>query len=115
MEDDQNLMGGETAPPGDASAAAPPGLSTPEEWANRLGHIHRAHPHVPQSTTHADWQHAIADRLHGWTQHAYHFANDPLQLSEADYRTALQNAAEYPLKQAHEPALSPLMKPKEKA
>lgn len=108
MEDDQNLFGA-------AKPAPAPDLRTPAEWAERLGHIRRAHPHIPQSTTHPDWKHAVGDGLHGWTKHAYHFPNDPLKISEADYRTALENAAVYPMKEAHQPALSPLMmKAKEK-
>jgi hypothetical protein len=85
----------------------------PEDWATRLGHMHQAKENIPQSTTHADWKHATADRLHGWTKHAHHYQKDPLLLTQKDYETALENAAEYPLKEAHEPALSPLLKPKE--
>jgi hypothetical protein len=86
---------------------------TAEEWAKRLGHIQQANPHVPQSITHYDWRHACADVLCGWSRHAYHYQNDPLLLTQEDYETALENAAEYPNKPAHEPAMSPLVKPKE--
>lgn len=129
MQEEQSVSGeeptGEPAPeptapgpepaPEQAPEQAPASadLLTPQDWAVRLGHIHQAHPHIPQSTTHADWQHAVGDKLHGWSDHAYHYPNEPLKISQADYETALENAAAYPLKEAHGPALSPLLKQKE--
>lgn len=89
-------------------------VRTPEDWAERLGHIKRSNPLIPQSKTHADWQHACADQLHGWSKDAYHFAADPLLISQVDYEAALAAAAAYPTTPAHEPAMSRLLKPKEK-
>lgn len=83
---------------------------TPLQWAEQLGHIKQGDPRVPQSKTHADWQHAAADKLHGWSKHAYHHQGDPFLLSQEDYEAALENAAEYPAKSAHEPAIAHIAK-----
>lgn len=96
--------------PAPVKAAAPapePVKKTPEQWARVLGHMKLADPRIPQSTTHADWQHAAADKLHGWGRHAYHYQAEPMLLTQDDYQAALDAAAEYPNKPAHEPAMAP--------
>ena len=84
--------------------STPPLMHTPEEWAKRLGHVCVAPEHMPQLRTHYDWRHAVADALHGWSQHAYHYQAEPLLLTETHYCAALDAAAEYPTKPAHVPA-----------
>lgn len=79
-----------------ASAPAAP-RKTPEQWAEQLGHIKRADPRIPQSVTHADWQHAAADALYGWSEHAYHYQAQPFLLTQEQYEAALAAAARYPL------------------
>lgn len=80
---------------------------TPRQWAEQLGNIHKRDPRLPQSRDFADWKHAVADKLHGWSKHAYHFQDQPLLISKAVYLDALEAAAEYPVKPAHEAALAP--------
>lgn len=96
-------------PPASAVAAAVEML-TPWQWAEKLGHVTKASPFTPQLRTHPSWQHAAADSLHGWSQHAHHYQAEPLLLAQADYLAALEAAAEYPNKPAHAPALSKLKK-----
>lgn len=93
------------AEPVQAPAAPEPVKLTPAQWAEKLGHMRRADPRIPQSVTHADWQHAAADRLYGWAKHAYNFQTQPFLLSQADYELALEAAAQYPLKAPHAAAL----------
>jgi hypothetical protein len=97
----KNNEGGANAP------AAKADLRTPLEWAEALGYIVRANPKLPQSETHAKWQHACADALYGWSVHAYNYQApaDRFVISEADYRKALECAAEHPVVAPHEPAL----------
>ena len=85
-------------------------MLTPQQWAEKLGQVKIASPFTPQLRTHMSWQHAAADSLHGWTQHAHHFQGEPLLLCQSDYQAALDAAAEYPNKPAHLPALSKLKK-----
>lgn len=101
------------AQPLPAKAADPePVKLTPEQWAEKLGQVRKAPQHQPQLRTHYAWQHAAASSLHGWEQHAHHYQNAPLLLTQADYQAALDAAAEYPAKPAHAAALSPVMKGK---
>jgi hypothetical protein len=83
---------------------------TPVDWAQKLGHYHEAPPHMPQLRSRYDWQHAAADKLHGWSQQSYHYQNEPFLLSQADYEAALAAAAEYPAMAAHEAAIAPILK-----
>lgn len=48
------------------------------------------------------WQHRVADLLHGWSVHNYHHQADAITLSDEDYLAAIR-AAEMGL-EAHEPA-----------
>lgn len=91
-----------------ASIADVEPLRTPTEWAEVLGHMRRGDSRMPQSVTHADWQHAAADKLYGWANHAYNFQSEPFLLSQADYERALAAAARFPLAAPHAPALTPL-------
>lgn len=102
----------EAAPAAPAVPAVAPEMLTPEQWAEKLGHVKKASPFTPQLSTHYSWQHAAADSLHGWAQHAHHYQGAPLMLSQADYQAALEAAAEYPNKPAHTAALSKLKKGK---
>lgn len=86
---------------------APAELRTPAEWAEKLGLVTKAHPHIPQVPTFADWRHAAADKLHGWSDHAYHHQGERARfvLSRDDYQAALKAAAEFPCCPPHGPAL----------
>lgn len=95
------------APGVEAPATAPvPVTATPEVWAERLGLIQRANPRLPQSQTVPHWTHAAANKLYGWSDHAYHYQGEaPFELTEDDYRKALAAAAQYPVRAPHPPAL----------
>jgi hypothetical protein len=103
----------ERAPEAPASvktaAPAPADVRTPRAWAESLGHIVRGDPRLPQSQTFPDMVHAVADKLHGWTQHEHHYQAAPLKLTRADYEAALDKACNQTTKVAvpHRAALSP--------
>lgn len=90
--------------------AKPPKTKTPDEWGRAQGRYREVNPLVAQVKSHFDWRHAVADKLHGWSKHAYHYVDLPLEISEADYNAALEAAANYPNVPAHGPAVSPLVK-----
>lgn len=69
---------------------------TPEQWAEKLGHVRKADPRIPQSVTHYDPAHAAADALYGWSQHAYHFQASPFLLTQEQYVEALARASAFP-------------------
>lgn len=93
-----------------SSPAAPAELRSPRDWAEKLGFIVRGDARLPQSLTFPKMEHAVADKLHGWSQHEHHFQNEPLKLSRADYEKALEAASNPTTKVIlpHEPALSPV-------
>lgn len=97
--------------PGESPKGAPkaepkgPELRTPADWAEKLGLITKANPHVPQVPTFADWRHAAADKLHGWSDHAYHHQAKPFEISREDYEKALAAAAQFPCCPPHSAAL----------
>lgn len=99
-------------PPPPAPAAQP--KLQPHEWAKKTGHYRRGDPRLPQSTDLYDAVHVAADVLHGWSKHRHHFQSAPILLTQADYEAALKAAGEYPVTPAHEPALSPVKRPKER-
>src|SRR5690606_39997056 len=81
---------------------------TAEEWGRKNKQWKEGNPYVPQAPSHWAWKHAVADKLHGWAEHAYHYADDPLLMTEADYLAALEAAANYPNTSPHAAALSKL-------
>ena len=105
LEDDTKK--GPKGPKSDGAPEAPAELRTPAEWAEKLGLVTKAHPHIPQVPTFADWRHAAADKLHGWSDHAYHHQGERARfvLSRDDYQAALKAAAEFPCCPPHGPAL----------
>ena len=92
-------MSDETKPP-KAETVKSVDTKTPAEWATLLGH-------APKSVEGVEWvgtlaesgmseakfsmAHEIASVLHGWPSHAHH-ANEPIQLTRADYEAALKAA-----------------------
>lgn len=38
------------------------------------------------------WQHRVADSVHGWTLHNYHYQADPVMLSADEYKAAIDAA-----------------------
>jgi hypothetical protein len=93
------------APSAPAAPTAP--TATPNEWAAKLGLVKLADPQLPQTVTVYNWKHAAADKLYGWSEHAYHYqgAEHAFRLTEEDYRKALEAAAQYPCTEPHAPAL----------
>lgn len=64
---------------------------------------------TPGQELEVTWQHAAAEQLHHWKDHAHH-DGQPIQLTRADYLAALAAAANHDAKPAptpHKPALSP--------
>jgi hypothetical protein len=83
--------------------AAP--IRTVTAWAKALGEYHDAGG-VPWLESHFSARHAAAATLHGWRDHAHH-ENGELELSESDYRAALDAASpKEGNPKAHKPALS---------
>lgn len=78
---------------------------TPDAWGKKLGHFKAGDPRLPQNVPHFDAQHAAADALYGWSQHAYHYQAAPFTITEADYVAALEAAGRYPLCAPHAAAL----------
>lgn len=39
------------------------------------------------------WKHRVADTIHGWSQHEYHYQADPVMLTDEEYLEALESAA----------------------
>jgi hypothetical protein len=95
--------------PASPSKASEPLRLTPAEWSAKKGHTRPADKRLPQSTPHTDWRFAIANKLYGWAERAYHFQHprDAFRISEADYLAALGAAAEHPTVPPHAPALTP--------
>lgn len=97
--------------------ARDPSLKTPDEWQKTLFPAsERGAPH-PEA-----WKHGAAAALHGWELHAYH-TGQPMRLSEADYRAALEAAVTFqpvPGKEGaftylpHAPALGEPLRQKER-
>ena len=46
----------------------------------------------PDNTKPYKWQHLVADRLHGWSEHNYHYEQKPVMLETDDYLAALKAA-----------------------
>jgi hypothetical protein len=125
MPDETNKAAPKGEPKADEQAKASPAPSkptrTPLEWAELLGFVNRVNPtieaaikaagepgaHAPQLERTFHWKHAAADRLYGWSEHAYHFQadEDRFLITEEDYRKALDAAADYPCSAPHAPAL----------
>lgn len=102
----------DAAPAAQSAPEAPratPRMLTPAEWAREKKLMRPADPRLPQSVPWTDPRHAVADRLHGWSDHAYHFQGPDQQfrLTEPDYLAALEAGAAYPTVPPHAPALAP--------
>lgn len=80
------------------------GTRPPNEWREAL------FPTSARGTPHPDgWKHGAAAALHGWLLHEHH-AGEPMRLSEADYRAALDAASNLSAEGGytpHDAALSP--------
>lgn len=102
------------APKKSAPPAPGPLMLAPRAWAEKLGNIIKGDPRIPQSVTCPKMEHAVADKLHGWSQHEHHYQDKPLLLTQEAYDAALAAGGSYPTTPAHEPALSPVKRPKVK-
>lgn len=97
-------------PSADPKKPEGPKKKTPDAWAKKLGHFHSRNPAIPQSVDYYGWQHAAADKLYGWSDHAYNHQAEPFELTEEDYAKALDAAAKYPTVAPHAPAIPPSRK-----
>jgi len=79
---------------------------TPHEHAVKRGHYVEQNPLTPQNKAHYKMQHAVADKLHGWTKDAYHYQapGDAFTLSDEDYEAAVSAAMTN--RPAHPPAVA---------
>jgi hypothetical protein len=93
---------------------AAPELRTPAEWAQKYGLTKPRDLRLPQSTDWVHPSHAVADKLYGWSQHAYDFQapEDAFRISEQDYRAAIRLAPQHPAVAPHWPAVTPAAKAK---
>lgn len=92
-----------------AAAKVPAVTKTPAEWAAELGHTKKRDRRLPQSLDHIDPAFAVANRLYGWGERAYHF-QDPehaFLITEATYRAALKTAPQFPAVELVADALTP--------
>lgn len=60
-----------------------------------------------------DWKHRVADSIHGWSQHEYHYQADPVMLTDDEYTAALASAAGDNV--PHDPAIAVPPTPQELA
>jgi len=82
---------------------------TPAEWAAQFGHTKARDPRFPQSTDHVDPKYAVADKLYGWSERAYHYQapEDAFRITANAYLAALRTAYQYPATELTADALTP--------
>lgn len=61
------------------------GLFTLDELAEKAGQLAKPAPDGGKYL----WRHRVAETMHGWYAYAYHYADKPIRMSEADYKAAL--------------------------
>jgi hypothetical protein len=96
----------QTAP---AAQLPDPEKKTPAEWASQLGDHRPRDARLPQSTDHVSPAYAVADRLYGWSQHAYNFQaeGEAFLVTRATYQAALRTAPQFPAVELTADALTP--------
>jgi hypothetical protein len=96
------------------SSSTGPEKRTPAEWAAKRKLTKARDPRLPQSTDWVHPSHAVADKLYGWSEHAYHFQAEDQRflLTEADYVAGLQTAGQFPTVAPHAPAMTPTAAPR---
>lgn len=47
----------------------------------------------PEQNSAYGWKHRVADTIHGWSSHEYHYQADPVMLTSEEYLSALASAA----------------------
>lgn len=67
----------------------------------------------PERNSPYGWKHRVADTIHGWSQHEYHYQADPIMLTDQEYLAALASAAGDNV--PHEPAIGDPPTPEELA
>lgn len=93
-------------PPDDMpDQARKPVKRTPHEWAERKGLFTKSNKYVPQAHDYYDWTHGCADLLHKWSEHDYHYSDNPTRLTERQYDAAREAAANYPNTKPFQPAI----------
>ncbi len=117
MKNDNDSKSNETTTTAQSAAPVattpPEPVKTPEEWARELGKFKAGNPHIPQVGEHYSLDHAAADRLYGWSEHAFNHqkAEEAFKLTRKDYESALQAALRFPCVAPHEAAVTPAKKP----
>lgn len=74
---------------------------TLRQLAEKCGHLAKR---TDAEDSPFDAQHRVADFVHGWSQHEYHYQQDAVMLTESDYCAALESASA--LHVPHEPAIA---------
>lgn len=64
----------------------------------------------PEKNSPYGWKHRVADTIHGWSQHEYHYQADPVLLTDEEYLAALASAAGDNKKHAPAVAVPPTAK-----
>lgn len=77
--------------------ASAPEKKTPAQWRDD-----------PLADKRAFWEHAVADKLHGWSDHEHHYAQQPLLITQEEYTAALVAGGSFPVVAPVAAALSPL-------
>ena len=104
----------DTVPPAPApnAPAAAPEKKTPAAWAAQLGHTKPADARLPemQRIPFVLPAYAVADKLYGWSERAYHFQDpkDAFEVTLATYSAALATAVQFPATELTEAALTQL-------
>ncbi len=70
----------------------------------QLAAEHGQRVHDPEQNSPYGWKHRVADTIHGWSQHEYHYQADPVMLTDETYLAALHSAAGSNV--PHEPAVA---------
>ncbi len=105
-------IGGPAQLPAEAAPSAPaPERKTPAAWAAQLGHTKPADSRLPemQRIPFVLPAHAVADKLYGWSERAYHFQapEDAFLITLATYTAALKSAMQFPATELVVDALTP--------
>lgn len=89
--------------------AAAAETKTPAEWAASFGHTKPRDARLPQSTEHVDPKYAVADKLYGWSERAYHYQapEDAFRITTNTYLEALRSAYQFPAAELTVAALTP--------
>jgi hypothetical protein len=60
----------------------------------------------------ASAEYQVASQLYGWARQVYHFGEDSFELSELEFRAALESAVKFPVAAPLQAAIPPVSKDK---